>query len=168
MRSSAVGRLEHLAIAGDLLQCVGQSLGITGELDGGRVGEILALAGDGELEETGEDGGEDGEHDGDDDHYELYVPTAFPAPAAAAAEPEAAQEEVGDQDRGADQDADEHGVADVEVGDVGHLVRYDALKLVAVELLQKSLRDGDGGVLGISACGEGVGGGVVHDVDLRH
>src|SRR5215211_193071 len=168
MSSSAICCLEDLAVAGDLLQRVGQSLGITGELDGGGVGEILALAGDGELEETGEDGSEDGEHDGDDDHYELYVPTASPAPASAATEPEAAQEEVGDQDRGADQDADQHRVADVEVADVGHLVRDDALELVPVELVQEAGGHGDGGVLRVATRGEGVGGGIVDNVDLRH
>ena len=116
-------------------------------------------------------GREDGEDDGDEHHDELQLPATVSAPASsspAAAEPEAAQEEVGDQDRRADQDADEHGVADVEVGDVGHLVRHDALELVAVELFEEAAGDGDGGVLGVAARGEGVRGGVVDDVDLRH
>ena len=148
-----------------------EALGVAGEPDGRGVGEELALAAYGELQETGEEGREDGEDDGDEHHDELQLVAAVSAPAPsspAAAEPQAAQEEVGDQDRRADQDADEHGVADVEVGDVGHLVRHDALQLVAVELFEEAAGDGDGGVLGVAARGEGVRGGVVDDVDLRH
>src|SRR5918997_3331337 len=154
VRGRPVGRLKDLAVAGYLLQGVGQSFRVAGELDGGGVGEVLALAGDRELYQPREDRGQDGEQDGDDEHDDLRLP---PALSASAAEPEAAQEEVGDQDRGADEDANEHRVADVEVADVGHLVRDDALQLVPIQLLQKSRGNGDGGVLRVAARGEGVG-----------
>src|SRR3712207_3936634 len=96
------------------------------------------------------------------------LPISSPAPSAASAEPQAPQEKVGDEDRGAHQDADEHGVADVEVADVGHLVRDDPLQLVPVQLLEEPRGDGDGGVIRIPPRGEGVGGRVLDDVDLRH
>jgi hypothetical protein len=44
----------------------------------------------------------------------------------------------------------------------------DALELVPVELVEQAARDGDGGVLGVAARGEGVRGRVLDDVDLRH
>src|ERR671912_2274910 len=167
----AVGHLEDFSVATDLLQSVGESLGVAGEPYGRSVGKELALAAYGELQETGEQGREDGEDDGDEDHDDLQLSATVSSPAPSSpssTEPQAAQEEVGDQDRGADQDTDEHGIADVEVGDVRHLVRHDALELVAVELFEEATGDGDGGVLGVAARGEGVRGGIVDDVDLRH
>ena len=50
------------------------------------------------------------------------------------AEQARAQEEVGDEGDQADEDADQRREADVVVAHVGHLVRDDALQLVAVEL----------------------------------
>src|ERR687886_1279126 len=85
----AVGGLENLPIAADLLQGVGEALGVAGELNGAGVGEVLALAGDGELEETGEERGQDGEHDGDEEHDELELSSTLAPSPTAAAEPEA-------------------------------------------------------------------------------
>src|SRR3712207_1594213 len=164
----AVGDLQDLSVAADLLQRVGEAFRVAGELDGGRVGEVLALARDGELEEPCEERGQDGQHNGYKHHDQLYVAASLAPSPTTAAEPEPTQEEVGDENRRAHEDPDEHRVADVVVAYVGHLVRDDALQLVPVELLQEARGDGDGGVLGIPARREGVGGGVLDDVDLRH
>src|SRR5215203_1845377 len=154
MGGRAVGCFEDLSVATDLLQSIGESLGVAGEPYGRCVGEKLALAAYGELQETGEQGCQDGEYDGDEYHDDLQLPTTVSAPTPSSptsTEPESAQEEVGDEDRGAYQDADQHRVADVEVGDVGHLVRYDALELVAVELFEEAAGDSNRGVLGVAA-----------------
>jgi hypothetical protein len=42
-------------------------------------------------------------------------------------------------------------------------VGHDALELVPVELVEQAARDGDGGVLGVAARGEGVRGRVLDD-----
>ena len=88
--------------------------------------------------------------------------------AADAAPEREAQEEVGEQRDAADQHADEQREADVVVADVRQLVADDALELLAVELLQEAGGDRDRCVLRVAAGGEGVGGGVVDDVDLGH
>src|SRR5215210_1827040 len=82
-----VGDFEDLAIAGDLLQGVGEALGVAGELYGGGVREILALAAYGELKEPGEVRSQDREHYGDGYHDELCLTTPLP-PAAATSEPQ--------------------------------------------------------------------------------
>ncbi len=80
-----VGYFEDFGVAGDLLQGVGEAPGVAGELYSGGVGEVLALAGDGELQEPGEERGEYGEHEGDDDHDDLGLAAALPS--AAGSEP---------------------------------------------------------------------------------
>ena len=73
------------------------------------------------------------------------------------------------QDRdGADHDADDEREPDVEVAHVRELVAEDALELLAVELLEEAGRDGDRRMRRVAAGGEGVGRGVVDDVDLGH
>jgi hypothetical protein len=62
-----VGGFQDFAILGDLLQGVGESLGVAGELDGGGVGEVLPLPADGELQQPGEERSENGERGGDND-----------------------------------------------------------------------------------------------------
>ena len=113
---------------------------------------------------------EDGEHDRDDEHDRLEaiaaaLAVAGPATAAPEREP---QEEVGKQGDRPDEDAHEQREPDVVVADVGQLVADDALELFPVELLEEAGRDRDGCVLGVAAGGEGVGRGVVDDVDLGH
>ena len=47
-------------------------------------------------------------------------------------------------------------------------MRHDALQFVAVELAEEAGCRGDGGVFGIAARSEGVGGRILDDVHLRH
>ena len=95
-------------------------------------------------------------------------PPLLPAATCAAthAAPEGgAGHHVGEQGDRADEDADEQAEADVVVRHVGQLVADDALELLAVELLEKPRRDGHAGVLRVATRGEGVGRGVVDEVD---
>src|SRR3990172_634517 len=92
---------------------------------------------------------------------------AWRPPPAAAPEREA-QEEIGQQGDRADHDPDEQREPDIEVPDVRQLVADDALELLAVELLEQSGRDRDRGVLRVTSGREGVRGGVVDEVDVRH
>jgi hypothetical protein len=57
----------------------------------------------------------------------------------------------------------------VAVQDVAEFVADDTLQFVAREQLHAAARDGDGGVAGLVAGGEGVDAVLlVHDIDLRH
>src|SRR5215211_4866273 len=60
----AVGDLEDLVVATDLLQGVCETLGVASKPDGRRISQELALAAYGELQESGEKRREDGEDDG--------------------------------------------------------------------------------------------------------
>ena len=51
-----------------------------------------------------------------------------------------------DQRDQADGDADDHHVARVEIGEMGHLVRHHALQLVAAERVEQAARHRDGAV----------------------
>src|SRR5260370_314091 len=75
---AAVGGFEVVRVCVDLAQSVGQPQGIARQLDGGGVGQIFALAADGELDELGQDGGDDGQDDGHDeqDHHDDAAPLA--------------------------------------------------------------------------------------------
>ena len=115
-----------------------------------RVGEVLALAADRELDEPGDDRGEDRQDDRDDedDRLEPAAAAVAVARATAAAAPEReAQEEVGQERDRRRPDADDQREPDVEVADVRQLVADDALELLAVELLEEAGRDRDRGVL---------------------
>src|SRR5919199_4264944 len=164
----AVGYLQDLLVTRNLLEGIREAFGIAGQLDRAGVGEVLPLAAYGELQQTGKDRGQDRENDGDEDHYQLDLPASLALPSPTTSPPETAQEEVGDENGGTDEDTDEHGVADVVVAHVGHLVRDDALQFVPVQLLEQARGYGYGGVLRAAARGEGVGGRVLDDVDLRH
>ena len=95
--------------------------------------------------------------------------TAVAIAAATAAAPEREpQEEVGEDRDRPDHHADDEREPDVVVADVRQLVADDALELLAVELLEQAGRDRHGRVLRIAPGGEGVGRGVVDDVDPGH
>ena len=79
----------------------------------------------------------------------------------------AAREHVGEQGDRPDEHADQQAEADVVVLDVRQLVAEDALELLAVELLEQARRHRDAGVLRVTAGREGIGRGVVDDVDAR-
>ena len=125
------------------------------------------MARDRHLHHEGEERRQDGQDDGDHEEDRPGA-AAVVAVATSDAEEGRAQEEVGDQGDHADQHADEHGEADVEVAHVRHLVGHDALELVAAHHLQQPGRHRHRSVLGVPTRGEGVGGRVVDDVDGRH
>ena len=55
MLGRTVGDLEDLLVLGDLGQGSLEPIGVSGELDRRRIGEVLALAVDGQLDEAGGD-----------------------------------------------------------------------------------------------------------------
>ena len=158
MLRRAVGDLEDLLVAGDLRERLLEAVRVAGQLDRRRVGEVLALAADRQLDEPRDDRGEDREDDREEEHDHHQSPTALvpiAAPATTAPEREA-QEEVGHQGDRADEHGDEQGEPDVEVADVGELVADDALELLAIELLEQARRDRDRCVLRVASGREGV------------
>ncbi len=80
-------------IAGDLLERVRQPERVARELDARRVGQVLAVTRDGDLDEHGGDRREDRQHDGDDEEDRARA-AALVAVAPAEAEERRAQEEV--------------------------------------------------------------------------
>ena len=168
---AAVGDLEDLLVGADLGQRPLEAVGVAGQLDGRRIGEVLALAADRELDEAADDRGQDRQHDGDDRDDRRRrrchrcrgstTPTRQPAPEREA------QEEVGEDGDRADHHPDDEREPDVEVPDVRQLVGDDALELLAIELLEEAGRDRDRRVRGIAAGGERVRRRVVDGVDRR-
>src|SRR5207249_4843198 len=109
---------------------------------------------------AGGDGSEDGQRQDSEDVATL--------PVVAAAEHGAPHEDASDE-------GDAHGDGgghrpdqDVAVADMAELVGQHAPQLVPVEDVQDALGDGHGGVIGVSAGGEGVGLHVGRDVELGH
>ena len=137
----------------------------------GDIGQRLARSAHRQLDEAPDERRDDRQHQGDDEQdrgRSAAAPVAVaPAPSPATPEGEA-QEPVGQQRDAADQHADQQREADVVVADVAHLVGHHALQLLAVHLLEQPGGDGHRGVLRVASGGEGVRGGVVDDVDLRH
>ena len=88
-----------------------------------------------------------------------------PPPAAPEKRPQA---DVGQEHDRPHEDRHEGHEADVEVPDMREFVGEDALEFVPPEPLAQAARDGDGGVLGVAAGGEGVHRGRVDDVQFRH
>src|SRR6266550_5038437 len=166
----AVGDFEDLLVLRDLRERSLETVGIPRQLDRRRVGQVLALAVDRELDESGCDRGEDREDDRDDEHdrLEAAATTSIVVAGAATAPEREPQEEVGEEGDRSDEDADDQGEPDVEVPDVGELVANHALELLTVELLEEPGRDRDRCVLGITTGRERVRRGVVDNVDLRH
>ena len=73
MLGRPVGHLEDLRVAGDLGQGALEADRVAGQLDRRRVGQVLALAADRELDQPGGDRGQDrqDERDREDDQLEL-------------------------------------------------------------------------------------------------
>ena len=167
-----VGHLEHLLVRRDLRERALEPGRVAGELHARRVGQVLALAADGELHQPSEDRRQDRQHDRHHEEHDLdAAPTTSLAIAAAtrpSTEEGEPQEEVGEERDAADKDRHQQREPDVVVADVRHLVADHALQLLPVELLQQPGRDGDGRVLRVAPRREGIGRRVVDDIDARH
>ncbi|HQF39720.1 MAG TPA: hypothetical protein PK322_11430 [Opitutaceae bacterium] len=154
----------------DLLERAADAGRVAGELHGGGVGQALALAGDGGLDEAAEevaDVADDQEREAQAEQQGDEATAGILAAAGAAPGiGEAERVEQTAPDHGEHQDAVEHAdEADVEphvaVEDVAELVGDDTLELVAREFFETAAGDGDGGVAGREAGGEGVEAGLV-------
>ena len=157
----------------DFFQGGREALGVTGELRAAGVGEILAFAGAGEVEQLRHDGAEDGEEqtDDQDDYLKLVAVLAaarIGAAAATTAEPQGAADDFGEDNDGPEHDGGERHELHVAVLEVAHLVGDDALEFVAVEAIHQAGGDGDGTGFRFAADGEGVGCWIVDQEDARH
>ena len=105
----------------------------------------------------------------EDDDLRLATAAAarIRAAATASAVPEAAAHDCGEDDDGAEHDGGERHELHVVVLEVADLVGDDALEFVAVEPVEQAGGDGDGAGLGFAADGEGVGRGIVNEIDAR-
>lgn len=141
-------------------QGLGQGERGAGVFGPGRVGQVLAGAGDAHLDERGGQGRDDGHGQGGQG-----VAAALLVAAPAHAEDRGPLHHVGQHhDRRGEHGG--HGLdEDVAVGDVAQLVADDALDLLGREQAQQALGDGDHGVLRVAAGGEGVGGLLGHEVE---
>src|SRR3989344_7699728 len=101
VRRGAVGGLERLGIAGDLLQSAGQPLRIAREKRSGSIGQELALPRDGKLQEHGEERRQDGEDDRRDEEKRLGL---APVIVVAVAKESEVAEPVGEKRHESDQD----------------------------------------------------------------
>ena len=145
---------------------------VPGQLDARRVGEVLALAADRQLDEPGEDRARGWPARSRPRRRRSAArhrrcSESLRATAGAAAPEREPQEEVGQERDRPDQHADHQREPDVEVPDVRQLVGHDALELLAIELLEQARRDRDRRVLRVATGGERVGRRVVDEVDLR-
>jgi len=160
----------------DFLERAAEAGGVAGELDGGGVGEEFALTGDCGLDEAAEEiadvaDDEEAEADGadGDENAAGVFAVAGGAEARAAERPEDAAPGDTEDENAEDKRGEAHVEAHVAVEDVAELVADDALEFVAREPLERAAGDGDDGIGGGEAGGEGVDGGlVVHNVDGRH
>ncbi len=163
-------------VAGDFFEGAADAGGVARELDGGGVGEEFALAGDGGLDEAAEkiadvaddEEAEAGGADGDENAAGIFAVAGRSEAGATEGGEDAATDETEDEDA-----EDERGETQVEahvaVEDVTELVGHDALEFVAGEFFEGAARDGDDGIGGGEAGGEGVDGGlVVEEVDGGH
>ena len=147
----------------DFLEGAGETQRVARELDGGGVGEVLALPRDGGLDDAREEDAaeaEDDDHRAGDHHRDADLGAV--ATAGSDADEQVAQlrqrQEAGDR-------ADEAEVhPHVAVADVAELVGHDALQLIARQEVERPAGHADDGVLGVVARGEGVDAGVLEDV----
>ena len=149
--------------ARDFLEGAGETQRVARELDGGGVGEVLALPRDGGLDDAREEDAaeaEDNDHRAGDHHRDADLGAV--AAAGSDADEQVAQlrqrQEAGD---GADE-AEVH--PHVAVADVAELVGHDALQLIAGQEVERPAGHADDGVLGVVAGGEGIDAGVLEDV----
>jgi hypothetical protein len=116
-----------------------QRLRIARELDGGRVGEMLAPARNGGQQQAARDhaetaGEENGERDGLETRRIL----------AAASRAHDARSEIGDDEQAEDPRGEPHVDLHVAVEDVAELVTDDGLQLISIQVVERALRDRDG------------------------
>src|SRR5918996_3263902 len=130
------------------------------------IGKELAPARNGELEELCEQRREQQQHQPEYRNDPTQSSSAAPV-AVASPPPHRTKEPVAQKNNHTDESYRECHYERVAILDVRQLVSDHTLELVARELSEKSGGDGDGGVLGIAAGGERVGGRVVDDVDPR-
>ncbi len=159
-------------IAADLAQGAPDAAGIAGELDGRGVGEKLALARNGSLDDAAEEVADvtDDQHRQAEGENDDHAAAAL-APHADAALAKAAQDAAADQadDQNAEDDGGElHIQAHVAVEDVAELMGDYPLQFVAGKLLHRAAGDSDHGVAGRQTGGESVQAGfVVEHVNRR-
>ena len=136
--------------AADLLQRTGDAARLSGELDGGGVGQVLPLPGHRGLDQAaGQDPDPTRDKEGEaDDRQWVRAGLLVPAPSGAGKEAAVQQGSADDgEEQDAEQQPDEADVqAHVAVHDVAELVRDHALQLVAVEPVQCAGGDGNGRV----------------------
>jgi hypothetical protein len=158
----------RLRQAADLAQRTADAVRIAGELDAARIGEVLALARHGGLDQATEEDADvtdDPQRDpGDGQHRQS---AAAVAAAAADLEHEAAEHR---QHQQAEQHADQADVqAHVAVEDMAELVPDHALQLVAGQPRQRAAGDCDHRIVQRVAGGKGIDRHlVVHHVHARH
>ena len=130
-----------LAVATDLLQCIGDACCLPCELYRGGIGQEFALTGYAGLDQSSHEHANAAEYcqpEPDDDRA-----SCVPAPAVGTA----AQDHAADQTEHHDAEEDAHETyvqAHVAIEDVAALVPDDALQFVAVQCLQRAARHGNG------------------------
>ena len=177
-RHEARRHARELALAGYLHQGRDHRVGVLGQLDGARVGEVLARTRQREADHQRERPGERDQRQRDQDRDEgaaaalLRIRTARrargrrAAPARHHVEP--AEDELAEErDHAGDDDRGDHH-AHVLVADVRQLVPQHRLELGVVERGEKPAGDGDRVLLLAEAGREGVEAVGVHDLQARH
>ena len=162
-----VGRLELRAVAqaADLLQRAGQARRVARELHRRGVGQELALAADGGLDEPAKEDADPANHYQRQPQQRQRI-LVFAAAAARVEEHAANHRQAKDAEDDAHQPQVEPHVA---VEDVAELVADDALQLIAREQLHGSRGDGDHRVARRVAGGKRVDASFVgQEIDLRH
>ena len=155
--------LQRLVVVAQRGQGQRQPLGVAGELHGGRVGQILAAAGERHLQERRADRRQ---HGGDQADRNAERPEAALA-AVGAAEDRDPHQHVGCQRDRPDQHRGDAHQLDVAVADVAHLVREHALQLPVVHQRQQPRRDRDVRVPRVAPGRERVRRAVVDQVEIR-
>ena len=154
----------------DLQQCTLESGRVARELHGGRIGQTLALARNGRLQDASGQQSQITQHHRRKPHAH---PAQAPAPVAIVA---AARREIEHQpadDRDHQQAEDRTHELDVQahvaVENVGELVPDHALQFVAVQMIERALGDGDAGIARRMPRGKRIDGRLLlQHIDLRH
>ena len=163
MRSRPRHVLERLVVVAQRGEGQRHPLGVAGELHGGRIGQVLATAGERHLQERRADRRQ---HGGDQAGRHAECPEAALA-AVRAAEDRDPHQHVGSQRDRADQHRGDAHQLDVAVADVPDLVREHALQLPVVHQRKQPRRDGDVRVLRVAPGRERVRRAVVDQVEIR-
>jgi hypothetical protein len=144
---------------GDLGEGACETGGVAGELDGGGVGEELALASGGGLERAGEEkpGEADGNHeqaDGGEDEQRRGAGCGFVGLGVGAFRPAGAEDidtELGDEEQAGEKGDEACVERSVAVEKMAELVGDDALELVASEAVEAAACEDEDGVVGAAA-----------------